>query len=450
MDERKTTMLQAQPICPSASVAAAVEQFMATLGTWVHESITRYAAAPATDVHDQGTFTTGWEPYIRYTADADALAFLKQQRDKIQAHFIATGQWQHGYWTMQEAHHGTEHYELFLGMLWRLDGDDRETVRQLVDMAEHLGNWSPDIEPWFDWETGLYRSFLFGAEGLQLPPGAELNVPDHLRCANLAKLTHRATGEERYLALAAAQGEQWAAAILAEEELPIGLLPARVVYHFAPAEEAVYRARVGQGSSLLTPLDRAESFLASDAINLFLYLWQATGEITFRAAAERLLDILAPALADPDAGAVADAIRHYRQWTGDARYDAQVIDAVAALDPTAVLSIAFDPDEQLDYRPDGVGKRQDMLLWYEGNEPRRHSPITLALAAEIQDDTKLATQALDLAHAYVALAHNRLPDGRDHGCAARTVNAVARGHGRENHAGMTTAVLGPLMARFLS
>ena len=40
------------------------------------------------------------------------------------------------------------------------------------------------------------------------------------------------------------------------------------------------------------------------------------------------------------------------------------------------------------------------------------------------------------------------PDGRDHGCSARSVNAIARGHGRENHAGMITAVLDPLVKKY--
>ena len=72
------------------------------------------------------------------------------------------------------------------------------------------------------------------------------------------------------------------------------------------------------------------------------------------------------------------------------------------------------------------------------------NPITLAVAAEILGDDALAARALDLARAYFALARQALPDGRDHGCAARTVSAVARGHGRDNHAGVVTAVLGPL------
>ncbi len=435
-------------ITQSSSVAEAADQFLAQMKNWVDECIIRYADAPATNVHDQGTFTTGWESYLHTTSDVRPLAFLKSLRDKIHSHFIDTDQWQHGYWRMQEAHHGTEHYELFLGMLWRLDSTDATTIAQIVDVAEHLGNWSSAVVPWFDWDRGLYRSFLFGTDGVQMVEGAELNVPDHLRCSNIALLAHRATGEERYLELATTQVERWATALLAEEELPIGLLPDRVVYRFAPAEEAVYRARVGQSSQLLTPIDRAESFLASDAINSLLYLWQATGTVIFRQAAERLLDTLLPTLCDPDAGAVADALRHYRRWTHDSRYDQAVCAAVASSGTDRAETLAFDLTQRMGHRPAGVGKREDMLLWQTDGQPRRQSPITLGLAAELTNDVPLATFALDLASAHFQLAQQTLPDGRDHGCAARTVSAVVRGHGRENHAGMTTAVLGPLSQHF--
>ncbi len=435
-------------VTESATVEQAAGDFLAQVAQWTDHCIARYAAAPATNVHDQGTFTTGWEPYIRATGDVGALAFLKSQRDKIRDHFVQSDQWHHGYWRMQEAHHGTEHYELFLGMLWRLDPADATTVTQIVDVAEHLGNWSPAVAPWFDWDSGLYRSFLFGADGVQLLDGAELNVPDHLRCSNIALLAHRATQEARYLEVAAAQVERWATALLAQDELPIGLLPDRVVYRFDAAEEAIYRARVGQSSMLLTPVDRAESFLASDAINTLLYVWRATEDRLFRQAAERLLDILLPTVTDPDAGAVADAVRHYRQWTGDNRY-AGALCALAPAVGERIQTLAFDPAQQVGYRPAGIGRRADMLFWLADDQPRRQSPLTLGLVAELTDDAALATYALDLASAYFQLAQQGLPDGRDHGCAARTVNAVARGHGRENHAGMTTAVLGPLVQHFL-
>lgn len=432
----------------SPDVKAACGRFLDEIGAWVGACIERYRGEPPTDGHDQGTFTTGWEPYIRARGDEEALPFMKAMRDKIAQHFTATGKWQHGYWMMQEAHHGTEHYELFLGCLWRLDPSDGETVRQLVDAAEHLGNWSPEVPAWFDWERGVYHSMYFGAAGLQIKDGAELNVPDHFRCVNIALLAHRMTGEARYTDLAARHAGRWADAILAGDELPIGLAGEAAVYALAGDAKRAYHGFAGQLGDLAQRVDRAENFLASGAVNALLDLGELTGQAPFRQAAERLLDIIATQLADADAGPAAAAIGAYRRRTGSDRYDQKVRDAAEKLQPYAFSALAIEPRPQRERREPGIGKRADMPCWFEDAKPRRHNPILLALAAEIADDEPLAARAVDLARAYFALARQLYPDGREHGCSARSLSAIARGHGRDNNAGMTTAVLAPLMQAF--
>lgn len=436
----------AMTIEPSADLAEARDRFLADVRSWVVECIARYGDAPATDVHDQGTYTTAWEPYIEATRDDEALAFMRRLRDRTRDHFVATGQWRHGYWTMQEAHHGTEHFELFLGALSRLDPGDTVTTEQLLDAAEHLGNWAPEVTPWFDWDHRLYRSTFFGTGGVRTEPGMEVNIPDHLRCVNICLLTFQASGEQRFLDLAAVYGGQWAWAVVDEAALPVALTVDGPLTTLSQEEERNYRAFVGQAPpDLASAVDRAENLLASDATGAFLTLWRETGDDQFRLAAERLLDVVVTQLDDPDAGVAADAIRRYRRVTGDNRYDTTVLRAVERLDPWGCETLALDLDFRLTSRPPGMGKREDMLRWLEDGKPRRHNPILLALAAEITSDRALATRALDIARAYFAAAKSALPDGRDHGCAARTVSAVARGNGRENHAGVVTAVLGPLV-----
>ena len=240
---------------------------------------------------------------------------------------------------------------------------------------------------------------------------------------------------------------------MAGPALPLALAADGPLYALSATEDRAYRAFATQ--ALADPsleAERAENFLASDAIDTFLTLWRASGEVRFRRAAERLLDALVPHLGDPDAGVVADAIRDYRRATGDGRYDAAVLAAVAPLDPwgwgALTLDLAHRPAAagEPGRRPAGVGKREDMLRWLEDGAPRRHSPLILALAAELTDDPALAARSLDIARAYLAAARAALPDGRDHGCSSRSVSAVARGNGRENHAGVATAVYAPLAA----
>ena len=437
------------PLEFSTTLDEACHRFLTDIESWVQVCLNRYDEQPPTDVHDQGTYTTGWEPYLCIKQDEVALSFLRSLRDRIQAHFTEMDAWRHGYWRMQEAHHGTEHFELFLGTLLRLEPDDAVTCAQLVDAAEHMGNWVAAVDPWFDWETGLFRSIYFGSDGVRQEPGMDLNMPDHLRCATICLLAFRGSGEARFLELAATYGRQWAAAILADEALPIGLTSAGPLYTLQGDERAVYQSFAGMAPDLDTMVDRAENILCSDGVRLFLSLWQQTGVSHFRQAAERLLDVLTTQLSDPDAGAAADAVRHYRQFTGSDRYDPAILAAAADLTSGAIQSLGMELPPPAAGRESGIGKRGDMPRWLEDGQPRRHNPILLAVAAEISRDETLATQAIDLARAYFGLARLTLPDGRDHGCSARSVSAVARGHGRDNHAGMTTAVLGPIWDSFL-
>jgi hypothetical protein len=445
--ERQVTIA----IEPSATLEDACHRFLADLRGWVYDCMERYAGTPPTDVHDQGTYTTGWEPYLAVCADAAAPAFLMRLRDAIAAHFVATGAWQHGYWVMHEVHHGTEHFELFLGALLRLHPDDATTRAQLIDMAEHIGNWSPDVAPWFDETHFLFYSSYFGVDGVQRRPGSEVNIPDHLRCANICMLAYQASGEERFLHFARRYAQHWAAAIVATPALPIGLTADGPIDTLNADAEATYRGFVGQASTDLSDaVERAENLLASDAVGLLIGLWRATGDAPLRAAAEQLLDLLVTQIADPDAGAVAAAVRVYRRATGSERYDTAARSAIAELAPQTVRTITLDTAWRAETRPRGVGKREDMLRWLEDGQPRRCSPLLLALVAEIDNDRELARVAIDLARAYFAAARAALPDGRDHGCAARSVSAVARGHGRENHAGVTTAVLRPILETFFA
>lgn len=467
----------AQPAHVSEDLRESVLLLLDSIRKWKDSCLRKYSGQPATDCHDQLTYTTGWEPYIAVTEDEEALSFMKRCRDDVKEHFTSTGLWKHGYWRLQEAHHGTEHFELFLGCLFRLDPEDSVTKEHLLDAAEHFGNWCSDVPPWFDESTGLFRALHFGTDGVGGEAGSEwvdpstglvrsiqtegsgsgdetitrINVPDHLRCVNICLIAYQMTDDRKYLDLASQHAGLWADAIVSSDVLPVGLLPSGPVYRVTDEIDRIYRNSVTKMVGRLdNPVELAENVLASGGINAFLALYTSTSEERFLAAAERLLDILVTRLDDPDAGVVADALRCYRRATGGKRYDGAIEGAVRSLTPFRVKEIGVDANSSRDARPAGVGKHRNMPIWYENGEPRRHSPVLLSVAAEITSDQDLARCAVDLARTYFELAVAHLPDGRDHGCAANTVSAIARGHGRENHAGMTTAVLDPIIERFHS
>ncbi len=428
-----------------ASLPDARDALLAELGDWVTQCVHELSGAPPLDGHDQGTFTASWPVWIWTTGDEQALAFMKRLQVAARAHFTESGAWRHGYWADQEVHHGTEHFDVFMRALWRLNPADGEVVAQFTDAAEHLGNWAGGVPEWFDPGTGLFRSMYLGTEAVWTGPGYELNVPEHLRCVNMALLAHEMTDEFRYLDLAERHGGLWADAVLAERRLPVGLAAEGPVYTFADPAAKAYRGFAGQMAAMESAVDRAENFLASGGTQALLRLWERTGERRFREAAGKLIRALVTQLIDPDAGPAAHAVRLWRRTTGDTSFDEAVLSASGTLEPFAFAELTVEPDVQRDGRPSGVGKRTDMPRWYEDGRPRTCNPILLAVAAEVTGDDALAARALCIAHAYLRLAREAFPHGREHGCSARSVSAVVRGHGRNNGAGVATGVLEPLM-----
>jgi hypothetical protein len=424
----------------SDSLEQATQRFLDDLQAWVEDCIERYRDAPPTDVHDQLTYTVPWSVLIQHRGHDAALAFKCQQRDAVRQHFIDTGQWHHGYWKKQEAHHGTEHFELFLQSLWRSDAGDTTTIETFIDAAEHVGNWIDGLPAWVDQTTGLFRSAWLGTQYVGQDAGDEINTPDHLRFVTLCLIAHEMTGESRYLAFVQQYAHRWAEPI-ARGELPTFLLPPGVAH--ADEHDAAYGKFVGMAGDLSNEVDRAENLLASDAVAALLTINQRCGDSVCRDAARRLIEAMIGDVADPAAGPLADAVRHYRDRTGDGAFDQAVKDAVAAFDRPQTIGI--EPIVKRDRRPSGIGKRKDMPSWFEDGQPRRFNPITLYVAGRIDDNEDQQVAAIDLGRTYFNLARQVYSDGRDHGCSARSVSAIARGHGRDNNAGMVTAILDPAL-----
>ena len=436
------------PITHSKNITSACDGFLLDIESWIISCIEAYQDAPPLNGHDQGTYTTSWATYIRATNDRSSVPFLKILRDKIKTHFNDTAAWHHGYWKHHEVHHGTEHCELFLGTLYRIDPTDEITCQQILDVAEHIGNWQKDIPDWLDWKYRVFRSIYLGTEKVEGAPTAAINIPDHFRCVNLALLAFDITSHDQYRHLVETALRPWAQAMTGNSVLPVALEPAGALYTLNKDQDQTYRKFAGEVPDLTEQVSRAENLMASDAITALLRGWKITGAGLFLHAAERLLDILSTQLHDPDAGSASDVIRCYRQITGETRYDKVVLHAVDTLVNIQVNTLSINPTPEKKPKVAGLGKRSDRPDWYEDEKPRCINPILLSLAAEIRDDVTYAILAIDLARAYFQLARRVYPDGRNHGCSARSVSAIARGHGRENHAGMITAVLDPILNQY--
>jgi len=432
-------------VAESSSLCEAHQLFLDDLSCWVN-ACKLDLGHTTIDNHDQGTVCSSWELLISEGQDDGLLAWLKVHRDAIKSHHETTGLWKHGYWKEQEAHHGTEHFEIFLSLLCRLDPHDEETLRQLLDATEHIGNWVQGVPEWFDWEQGVFRSMFLGTEKVGLGEGERINIPDHLRCVNLALLAYRMSTEKRYAELAVTHGGKWADAILQGEDLPIGLNPSgRGIYALEGSAEAAYRSFAGMAPANLDELGRAENFLASNGIQTFLDLFELTGENRFLRAAERILDALVCCLTDPDSGCVVAALWNYEQAIGSGRYAPRFTEALSQLG-SEVQKVAIRPQVYREAQPRGAGKRRDMPVWYHDGRERSTSPVHLAHLSLIRGDQNLAKHALDVGRAMFRLGREVYPHGRHHGCNSRSVSAIARGHGRDNNIGVVTGALEPLSA----
>ena len=429
------------PVQRSASLHEAADAFLADVRAWMDCVLDAHPDGFHSDSHDGGTFMTPWAVYVRSTGDSRPVEFMRRYRDDSRARFEASRQWLHGYWRRQEAHHGTEDFDVFLRTLWALDPADAESVRQFEDAAEHGGNWAAGIPQWYDWERGVFRSFHLGTEFVGAPGP---NVPEHMRLASLALTAHEMTGRRRYLDLAAAYGRRWAEALLASDGLPAGLDETGPVYAFGNGAPE-YRSSLGAApQDQRSVLSRAENLIASAVPDTLLRLWEAASDDRCREAATRVVDAAASVLECPIAWQAHAAVRRFRALTGSDRYDARVCRlAEAALRQPETLTIVPAAERGRDLCV--MGARKDRPDWLDGSGRPAPSPLLWALCAEVTGDQAMLTRAVDLGRAYFLLARQAFGDVTHHGCGARSLSAVARGHGRLNGAGVVTEVLAPAL-----
>jgi len=431
------------PVEQSASVPQAVEGFLEEMRAWSERVEAAHPDGWQSDSHDGGTFMTSWEVYVRATEDTRPLEFMRRYRDDARAHFEQTDQWLHGYWRKQEAHHGTEHFGLFLQSLWRLAPEDAETIRQVEDAAEHIGNWVKEIPAWYDWEEGLFRSFPLGTETVGDPA---INIPDHVRFVDIALLAEEMTGAGRYLELADHYGGRWADALLDGPQLPVGLDGAGAAYDLG-GDRPRYRAFAGAAPEDLTAnLPRVENLITSGVPDVLLRLWRHTGEDRFRDAAARIVEVAAEVLDNPVAWQAQATVRRFRECTGSTDHDERVRAVPPeSIRPVSRLTLVQDPEEPCVTCP--LGMRADKPDWLDEEGRPAPSPLLMALRALVDDDRALLARALDLGLAHFRLGQQAYGDTAHHGCGSRSLSAVARGHGRLDGAGVVTEVLGPALDR---
>ncbi|MFW5798894.1 MAG: hypothetical protein ACOCXX_04485, partial [Planctomycetota bacterium] len=431
-----------QTVDRSSCVDEAVERFLDEVHDWARAAIEHTGPNYTSDSHDGGTFMTPWLVLMQAREVPDVFDFFKAYRDAAKAHFEQAGHWHHGYWKQQEAHHGTEHFDIYLHTLWQLQPDDDATHRQMIDAAEHILNRVPEVPAWYEVETDRFISFYLGTEQVG-KPGPQR--PDHLRFTSMALHVHDMTGGMDYLEHAARYVADWADAIQQGPALPRGLDADGGIYDSSNDDESDFRSACGAAPTDLSANDkRAENLLASGACDTLLRLYQKTGVVQFDLAARRILDVAAPALADAAAWQVQGGIGRYRDATGSTRWDddiARVPDRSIRPVDTLVMHPEVDHPRE-NFR---VGRRHDMPVYKDDHGDEAPSPLLQMLVGRVTDNDDLKRHALDVGRTMLAMARRAYGDVNQHGCTSRAAHSIARGHGRRNGCGVVTEVLGSII-----
>ena len=421
------------------------------MGRWLKQSMLLDPPGPNDGGEDEANYALAWFPHYLITGDAAVLKHF----DMLKAALLGwvTRDCVHGYEPKAEAHHGPEPFLLFLPRYIGLVPEDTEAVNLLTDAAEHIGNWVPEIPPWYDYDRDTFIGYNIGSRDVRNEEKDRYELAEHFRFIHIALAAYRVTGEERYLTWALRYGTKRAERLIAAPD-PMPLLwtlDGEGLDEAAVNAKNLHRLVASSHHIPGDPLAGIEVLLASGAIYALGDLYLLSGEAVFKTAARRIVKPLVTSLSDPFNDPAAAALSYYRWTFEDTGFDAAIRSGLADLpdEPPELLALVF-PQENRRREP-GVGKRADMAYWGEWSDDGSVKPIrepstaTLTLAYQVTGDRTYAMRALQSAGTRLGMARRVLRGGREHADMGGAVCSVAAGHGRNWGQGAVTACYGPLL-----
>lgn len=421
------------------------------MGRWLKQSMLLDPPGPNDGGEDEANYALAWFPHYLITGDTTVL----QHFDSLKT---ALAGWverdcHHGYEPKAEAHHGPEPFLLFLPRYIGLVPEDMEAVKLLTDAAEHIGNWVPEIPPWYDYKRDTFIGYNIGSRFVENEEKDAYELAEHFRFIHIALAAYRVTGENRYLEWALRYGKKRAERIVAAPE-PMPLLWDLDGNGLSEADVDAKNLHRLVASTHHIPNDPSagiEVLLASGAVYTFGDLHGLSGDSIFQAAARRIVQPLVASLRDAYNDPAAAALSYYRWTFNDTTFDADIRAQVEKLpaSPPDLLALVFP--QEIRRREPGVGKRADMAYWGEWTDDGSVKPIqepstaTLTLAYQVTGNVSFAARALRSAATRLTIARRVLRGGREHADMGGAVCSVAAGHGRNWGQGAVTACYGTLL-----
>ena len=421
------------------------------MGRWLKQSMLLDPPGPNDGGEDEANYALAWFPHYLITGDATVL----QHFDTLKAALLGWVKRDcvHGYEPKAEAHHGPEPFLLFLPRYIGLMPEDTEATTLLTDAAEHIGNWVPEIPPWYDYDRDTFIGYNIGSRDVANDENNAYEMAEHFRFIHIAIAAYRVTGEERYLTWALRYGRKRAERLAAAPD-PMPLLWTLDGEGFGEAtinEKNLQRLVASTHHIPGDPLAGIEVLLASGAIYALGDLYLLSGEEIFKTAAKRIVEPLVTSLSDPYNDPAAAALSYYRWTFEDTGFDSEICAGLADLPDESPELLALIFPQETRRREPGVGKRSDMAYWGEWSDDGSVKPIqepstaTFTLAYQVTGEATYAMRALRSAATRLNIARRVLRGGREHADMGGAVCSVAAGHGRNWGQGAVTACYGPLL-----
>ena len=141
--------------CHNACTALRME-----MDRWLEQSRRLDPPGPNEGGEDEANYALAWFPHYLVTGDAAVLRHFEDLKAALKG--WVERECVHGYEPEAEAHHGPEPFLLFLPRYIGVQPRDSEAVALLTDAAEHIGNWVPEVPPWYDYSRDTFIGYRIG------------------------------------------------------------------------------------------------------------------------------------------------------------------------------------------------------------------------------------------------------------------------------------------------
>lgn len=433
-----------------AQYALAARKLRQEVEAWLKQSLRLDPAGPHGGGEDEANYALTFLQHSLVTASPSAKELFRTLLSELAGWVQRDAP--DGYESEAEAHHGPEPYILFLSRYAGLFPGDELARALLVDAGRVVLGQAPNQPTWYDVARRTFLNWRLGTRQVGGPETAFENA-EHVRFLHLGIAAHRAAPEQPLLDWIVSYGSHWAERLLACDPNRFPLL---WTLDGDPLFEADLHTKHHHTLACAThhlpgdPLVGLETLLASGVCQAMLDLRELTGDEQFAQAARRIALPAAELLADPYAEPAADAVRQYRQATGDTSLDEVILKALSGAEPTPGELVLLVP-EQVRRADPGVGRRADMLRWGilrddGGVEPLTEPcPAALAVRFHLTGHVPDAAWATAAAARRLAIARRVLRGGREHADMGGAVCSISAGHGRDWGCGAVTGTYGPLV-----